>query len=124
MLIEFLILGEIRTGEPILSISGLNSVLGHLAVGTGEELLFRGFLQFRFVAWLGEKRGIFYPALIHSVGHLPMLLVAQESLGIPLEVIPLLLLIFLIYALSYGIIAYKTKSLLAPIILHTFLDVF
>jgi len=45
--------------------------ISFLAVGFGEELMFRGFLQLRCSAWLGEIKGLILTSSIFALIHMP-----------------------------------------------------
>jgi hypothetical protein len=74
-------------------------------VSIAEELLFRGLVQRDLEKVFGWKHGIFLSALIFSVMHLTW------------RSIPELILVFFI-GLILGYLYYKTRSLVAPIVIH------
>jgi len=74
-------------------------------VGLGEELLFRGLLQRDLTNALGWKWGVFLASLMFAVMHLTW------------RSIPELFFVFLA-GMILGYIYYKTKSLVAPIVMH------
>ena len=82
-----------------------------LFVGIGEELLFRGLLQRDLMKALGWKWGIILASLMFAVMHLTW------------RSIPELVFVFFV-GLVLGCLYYKTKSLVAPIVLHGVGNVF
>jgi len=76
-----------------------------LFVGIGEEMLFRGLLQRDLMNALGWKWGIILASLMFAVMHLTW------------RSIPELIFVFFVGVLL-GSLYYKTKSLVAPIVLH------
>ena len=74
-------------------------------VGLGEELLFRGLLQRDLINVFGWKQGIVLASLVFAVMHLTWRSVPE--------------LVFVFFAsLVFGYLYYKTKSLVAPIVVH------
>ncbi len=74
-------------------------------VGLGEELLFRGLVQRSLTKVLGWKQGIFLASLTFAVMHLTW------------RSIPEVIFVFFV-GLLLGYVYYKTRSLLAPIVMH------
>jgi len=74
-------------------------------VGLGEELLFRGLLQRDLTNALGWKWGVVLASLMFAVMHLTW------------RSIPELFFVFLA-GMILGYLYYKTKSLVAPIVMH------
>ncbi len=90
-----------------------------LAVGLGEELLFRGFLQLRFVAWLGELKGLIVASLVMAFIHLPQrLFVAGMD---PLQAMISATLLIPV-SLLLGFVMLRTQNVLGPTVLHTIMD--
>ncbi|MFC1992415.1 lysostaphin resistance A-like protein [Chloroflexota bacterium] len=76
-----------------------------LFVSVAEELLFRGLIQKDLMATFGDKRGIILAALVFAVMHLTWRSVPE--------------LIFVFFAgLIMGVVYWRTKSLVAPLIAH------
>ena len=103
----------------LFTLSFLWAGLQYLVVGFGEEMLFRGYVQVRWVAALGWWRGYLFASVIMCLFHLPALMFsAGESLNRALldtaEMIPLSLLMG--YALQ------RTGNILAPVTIHFFLN--
>ena len=74
-------------------------------VGVGEELLFRGLVQRDLMKALGWKWGIILASLMFAVMHLTWRSIPE--------------LVFVFFAgLLLGYLYYKTKSLVAPIVMH------
>ena len=90
-----------------------------LAVGFGEELLFRGFLQIRCSTWLGEIRGWILASTIMGIIHIP-----SRIFVLGLEPIQALVsVVFIIpFSLLMGFIVLKTRSILGPTVIHTVTD--
>jgi membrane protease YdiL (CAAX protease family) len=89
------------------------------AVGFGEELLFRGYLQTRCVSWLGAVKGLVLASLIMAFIHMPQRLFAQglgpiQAIGSAATVIP--------FSLAAGFLMLRTKNTLGPAFMHTILD--
>ena len=80
-------------------------------VALGEELLFRGLVQRDLIKALGWKQGIILTSLLFAVMHLTW------------RSIPELVFVFFV-GLLLGYVYYKTKSLVAPIVMHGIGNVF
>jgi len=116
----YVILGGVfDTGEPLLSYSGLYGLLSCFAIGLGEELLFRGLIQFRFVEWLGEKKGVIMTSIIFALMHLPMVLV---SFKINLATLSFYMIYLFLSSVFIGFLVSRTKNISGAIILHTVAD--
>lgn len=90
-----------------------------LGVGLGEELLFRGFLQLRFVAWLGELKGLIAASVVMAFTHLPQrLFVAGMN---PLQAMISATLLIPV-SLLLGFVMLRTQNVLGPTVLHTIMD--
>jgi len=74
-------------------------------VGIGEELLFRGLVQRDLMQALGWKGGLVLASLVFAVMHLTW------------RSIPELVFVF-VAGMLLGYVYYKTKSLVAPIVIH------
>ena len=74
-------------------------------VGLGEEVLFRGLVQRDLMKALGWKQGLVLAALVFAVMHLTW------------RSIPELVFVFFV-GLLLGYLYYRTKSLVAPIVIH------
>jgi len=94
----------------------LYAFIYYLAVGFGEELLFRGFLQLRCSFWLGELRGLILASTIMALAHLPQRIFA---LGLdPLQAL-ISALSLMPFSLLMGFLMLRTRNILGPGILHT-----
>lgn len=85
-------------------------------VGFGEEILFRGYLQTRLIAWLGKWQGWLLASAVMAVAHFPQrILIGGMDPGDAFlnacGLIPASLL--------FGFIMLKTRNVLAPGLLHT-----
>ena len=91
----------------------------YLAVGLGEELMFRGFLQLRCSIWLGEIKGLILASTIMALAHLPQRIFAV-GLG-PLQAL-LSAMSLIPFSLLMGFFMLRTRNILGPAILHTITD--
>jgi membrane protease YdiL (CAAX protease family) len=106
-------------GSKVFTSSALYGFIYFLAVGFGEELLFRGYLQTRCVSWLGAMRGLVLASLIMAFMHLPQRLFGAgldpaQAIASAVSVIP--------YSLAAGFLMLRTKNTLGPAVMHTILD--
>jgi membrane protease YdiL (CAAX protease family) len=90
-----------------------------LAVGFGEELLFRGYLQTRCISWLGALRGLVLASVIMALMHLPQRIFAVgfdplQALASAVSLIPI--------SLTLGYLMLRAKNTLGPAIMHAILD--
>lgn len=109
----------VSNGRNVFTSSALYGFIYFLAVGFGEELLFRGYLQTRCVSWLGAVKGIVLVSLIFAFVHLPERLFAVgldpvQAIASAASIIP--------YSLMAGFLMLRTKNTLGPAIMHTILD--
>ncbi len=103
----------------ILTASSFFGLIYFSAVGFGEELLFRGFLQTRCIGWLGAGKGLVLASLIMAFIHLPQRIFA---VGLdPIEAIASAA-ILVPYSLTLGFLMLRTKNLVGPAVLHTTID--
>ena len=93
----------------------ISLLINYLIVGFYEEIAFRGFLQTRLIAWLGQMKGVVLTAIIFSLIHIPSRLIYQQ-LNIMNAIISSLVLIP--SALLLGYIMLKAKNIVAPAIFH------
>lgn len=112
--------GTIETGEPLLSFSTVYYFLIYLTVGFGEELAYRGLLQSRIVAWLGEKQGITFTSILFSVIHIPIWIFNGAVKDLP----QLFVVVFFAFLMSVflGFIYNKTQNILGVSVIHGFTD--
>ncbi len=91
----------------------------YLAVGFGEELLFRGFLQLRCSFWLGELRGLMLASAIMALVHLP-----QRIFAVGLDPLQALIsaMSLMPFSLLMGFLMLRTQSVFGPSILHTIIN--
>lgn len=89
------------------------------AVGFGEELLFRGYLQIRCISWLGAVKGLVLASVIMAFMHLPqrMFAVGLDPLQAVASTVSLIAI-----SLALGYLMLRTKNTLGPAIMHTILD--
>ncbi|MFX0061688.1 MAG: lysostaphin resistance A-like protein [Candidatus Hermodarchaeota archaeon] len=114
--------GTIGTGEPALSYSGLYGFLAIFAVGFGEELVFRGLLQFRAIDWLGKTRGILLSSGMFALFHFPMLVFSMIYNDMPPVVVSLFLIFLFVGSIPDGYITYKSQNLTGAVLMHTYMD--
>lgn len=88
-------------------------------VGFGEEILFRGYLQSRLVAWLGRYQGWVLASVVMALTHLPQRVLIQ-GMGFPGAIASSLGLIPI--SLFMGFVMLRTGNVIAPAISHTFAD--
>ncbi len=86
-------------------------------VGFGEEFLFRGYLQTRLVAWLGQWSGWLLASIVMAMMHIGQR-VASMGLTSPEAVISSALLVPI--SLFMGYVMLRTGNIVAPGICHTF----
>jgi len=89
------------------------------AVGFGEELLFRGYLQIRCISWLGAVKGLVLASVIMAFMHLPQRMFAVgldplQAVASAVSLIPI--------SLTLGYLMLRTKNTLGPAVMHTILD--
>ena len=89
------------------------------AVGFGEELLFRGYLQIRCISWLGAVKGLVLASVIMAFMHLPqrMFAVGLDPLQAVASTVSLIAI-----SLALGYLMLSTKNTLGPAIMHIILD--
>jgi membrane protease YdiL (CAAX protease family) len=109
----------IVNGRAAFTNSAFYGFLYFLAVGFGEELLFRGYLQVRCVSWLGAVKGLVLASLIMAFMHLPQRLFAVgldsvQAIASATSLIP--------FSLAAGFLMLRTKNTLGPAVMHTILD--
>ncbi len=108
-------------------IAALTNVKGQLPVmllyfgtiGFGEELLFRGYLQTRMIAWLGQARGWVAASAVMALAHIPSRAIA-EGMDLPQAVTSSAGLMLI--SMLCGFVMLRTGSVVAPTIFHAFLD--
>jgi len=90
-----------------------------LAVGFGEELMFRGFLQLRCSIWLGEIKGLILASTIMALVHIPQRIfaVGLEPLSALVSAVSLMPI-----SLLFGFFMLRTRNILGPAVLHTVID--
>jgi membrane protease YdiL (CAAX protease family) len=111
-------------GGPGAALRGLDSqrlqaLLYFGIVGFGEEFLFRGYLQSRMVAWLGQMRGWVLASVIMALAHLPVRILAQ-GMDLPHALASSAALIFV--SLLCGFVMLRTGNVVAPALFHAFAD--
>lgn len=99
--------------------SALYGVIYFSAVGFGEELLFRGYLQTRCVSWVGTVKGLVLASVIMALIHLPQRLFAVgldpvQAMLSAVSLIPV--------SLALGFLLLRTKNILESTVLHIVID--
>lgn len=91
-------------------------------IGMAEEVLWRGYLQARLMAWLGNIRGLLLTAFLFGLGHIVTIL---SRYGAP--VFPNDLFVFLQTSAGgviLGYIFYRSKSVIPGSLFHIFGNVY
>ncbi len=92
----------------------------HFAVvGFAEEFMTRGYLQTRFMAWLGNWQGWIITSILMAVMHIPIRYFWQghgldDAILNSINLIPISLIL--------GFVMWRTKNIAAPAILHLFVN--
>ena len=118
----WLVIGFSTSPESFLQAFSLNTFYGlfyYLAIGFGEEILFRGYLQHRCSTWLGATNGPVISSIIMVFAHLPQRIFA---LGLNLQQAILSSVILLPVSILLGLVFLKTQNVLGPAVLHTVFD--
>lgn len=92
------------------------ALLQFTVVGFAEEFAYRGYLQTRLVAWLGQYRGWILASVLMAMGHIGHRVAALgmgggEALISSASLIPI--------SLFLGYVMLRTQSIIAPALLHT-----
>lgn len=97
----------------------INSLIYCSFVGFGEEILFRGYLQNRLVAWLGHYKGWILASILFALAHVPSRVFAQ-GLDFPVALAYSLMPLF--GGLFLGFVMLRTGSVVSGGLFHTFCD--
>ena len=119
LLILFLSITPELFQEKFFTYNTFYAFIYFLAIGFGEELLFRGILQIRCSSWLGEIRGWILASTIMAIVHLPQRIFVLGLDPLQASVSALFLMPF---SLLMGFIMLKTRSILGPTVIHTVTD--
>ena len=105
--------------DNLFAYSTLYAFIAYLAVGLGEELMFRGFLQLRCSTWLGETRGWILASTIMALAHLP-----QRIFAVGLDPLQAFIsaMSLMPFSLWIGFFMTRTQNILGPTVLHTVVD--
>lgn len=97
------------------------SLVNCLLTAFGEEVIFRGYVQYRLTKWLGDKKGLIISALIFSCSH-----ISQRMMAINLSIINASILSILLFpsGLFLGYLFLKCKNITASTIFHALYDFF
>jgi membrane protease YdiL (CAAX protease family) len=93
-------------------------LVAFLAVGFEEEIVFRGFLQNRLVAWVGDPRGWLLASVIFAVAHVPQDLTSDGATPIVLVDLALQL----VFGIVFGWIALRVGGVWATGTAHGVAD--
>ena len=118
----WLTIGFSTSPESFLRAFSLNTLYGLLyytAIGFGEEILFRGYLQHRCSTWLGAANGLVISSIIMAFAHLPQRVFA---LGLNPQQAILSSVVLLPISILLGLVFLKTQNVLGPAVLHTVFD--
>ncbi|HSQ60651.1 MAG TPA: CPBP family intramembrane glutamic endopeptidase [Acidobacteriota bacterium] len=86
-------------------------VLVALTAGFVEEIVFRGYLQRQFTAWFrNHAAGIVASAVLFAAGHLYQGIAAASTIAV--------------IGLSFGVLAYLTRSLVPGVYAHAWADLY
>lgn len=88
-------------------------------VGFSEEIFFRGYLQSRLVAWLGQFQGWVLASIVMALFHIPQRILAA-GLDFPHALASSLGLVSI--SLLMGFVMLRTGNVVAGGLFHTFLD--
>jgi len=116
-LVAVIAMGKVAGLATVGGPEGLRLV-AFLAVGFEEEIVFRGFLQSRLVAWLGEGRGWLLAGAIFALAHVPQDLASDGAT--PILIVDLALQ--LVFGLVFGWIVLRVGGVWATGIAHGVAD--
>ena len=102
-----------------LGVAELLRLMAFLSVGMAEELLDRGLLQTRLVAWLGVGAGWPLAAAIFAAAHVPQDVLVQRSTSVDLVI---MLVQQLVAGLVFGWIVLRLGAVLPAAALHGIAD--
>ena len=103
----------------VFTASSFYSLFYYTAIGFGEELLFRGYLQHRCSAWLGATEGLIVSSIIMAFAHVP-----QRIFVVGLSPTEAVMGSAFLTPLSIflGLIFLRTQNVIGPSVFHTILD--
>ncbi len=106
-------------GVNFFSTNAVWALIYFAAVGFGEELLFRGYLQNRCVSWLGGMKGLVVASTVMAFIHVPqrMFAVGLDPIQAVLSAVALLPV-----SLALGFVMLRTKNIAGSTVLHTAVD--
>ena len=93
----------------------VNYLIAMAAVGFAEEVIFRGFIQLRLVAWLGARWGWILTAVAFALYHIPSRLLIEH---VSLPLLGFSLIMPLLFGLLQGWIMQKTGNIAGLAIYH------
>ncbi len=93
----------------------VNYLVAMAAVGFVEEVIFRGFIQLRLTAWLGQRWGWVLTAIAFALYHIPSRLLVEH---VSLSLLGFSLIMPLLFGLLQGWIMQKTGNIAGLAIYH------
>jgi membrane protease YdiL (CAAX protease family) len=93
-------------------------LIAALSVGFSEEIVSRGYMQSRLIAWIGTSRGIILAAAIFALLHLPQRVLTGVG-GV--ELLQQVGAVALLGA-AFGVLQASTRNVALPGIVHTAID--
>lgn len=104
---------------PQLNMSHFWALIYFFIVGFCEELMFRGYLQTRFIAWLGKYKGWIFASIFMALVHLPQrMLIGGMNLTSALASAVSLISI----SMLMGFMMIRTRNVIASAVYHTLAD--
>ena len=94
-------------------------LIGYAIVGFAEEIVWRGYIQTRLIAYSGTLKGLVTTALLFALWHLPTRYYMYS--GVVLEAFASALLLLPI-SLLFGYIMLKSQNIIPSSIYHLFQD--
>ncbi len=90
-------------------------------IGFGEEIVFRGYLQSRLILWLGKLKGWLISSVIFALMHFWQRIFVMNFT--PSEAL-LNIMLLMLPSCFLGFLMLQTNNVVAPGIVHTFMDWF
>jgi membrane protease YdiL (CAAX protease family) len=106
---------------PVNSLFSIWNLLNCLFTALGEEILFRGYIQFRLITWLGNKKGFILSTLFFCFAH-----IGQRMISADMSMINAIFSSILLFpvALFLGYLFLKCKNIAASTVFHTLYNFF
>lgn len=103
----------------LFAAGGLFATLQFLVVGFAEEMLFRGYVQVRWVAALGWWRGWLLASVVMSLFHVPILFLSD---GLPFFGVLMGVLRLIPPSLLLGYSLRRSGNIVAPAVIHLWMN--